>query len=108
MPRRLSSPLRRFPVSSAFAVVGRSSVDASAYAVKALGFRGCLALTVCTCTAVVILQINVTAIFQTAALESTKQATARWTFQLVSDSMQTLLWQQASTSGLQGLIALTR
>ena len=89
-------------------MVGRSSVDASAYAVKALGFRGCLALTVCTCTAIVILQVNVNAIFQTAALESTKQATARWTFQLASDSMQTLLLQKASTSGVQGVVALIR
>jgi hypothetical protein len=106
VPRRLSSPLRRFPVSSALAVVGRSAVDASAYSIKALGFRGCLAVTICTCTAVVLLQINLTAVFQAAAAESTKQATVRWSFQLASETVQTLLYQKSSEAGLRGIVAL--
>ena len=106
--RHLSSPSRRFPVSSALAAGGRSSVDASSYCVNALGFKGCLYITVCTCTAAVLLQIDVAAIFQAAAAESTKQATARWSFQLASDTLQGVLYNQVSRAGVQGALLALR
>ena len=73
----------------------RGSADAGAYAVQALGLKGCLTVTICLATAVVVMRIDVLALFTMAANKQVEAQQSRWAANLASDLISQAFWSKA-------------
>ena len=78
-------------------MVARGSADLSVHVVLALGFRGCLIVTLCASIGCAVVCVDVTALFraflgQQLAVQQQKRA-----FQLASDSVTQFFWSQAAS-----------
>ena len=73
----------------------RGSADAGAYTVKALGLKGCLTVTVCVATAVIVMRIDLVALFTMAANKQVEVQQNRWAANLASDLITQAFWSKA-------------
>jgi hypothetical protein len=73
----------------------RGSADAGAYTVQALGWKGCLTVTICVATAIVVMRIDVLALFTMAANKQVEAQQNRWAATLASDLITQAFWQKA-------------
>jgi hypothetical protein len=62
--------------------------------VKALGLKGCLTVTVCVATAVIVMRIDLVALCTMAANKQVEVQQNRWAANLASDMVSQVLWQK--------------
>jgi hypothetical protein len=62
--------------------------------VKALGLKGCLTVTVCVATAVIVMRVDLLALFTMAANKQVEVQQNRWAANLASDMVSQVLWQK--------------
>ena len=103
METRPSTSLAVRVLPTSIRACARGSADAGAYTIQALGFKGCLAVTVCAATAFVVMQIDVVALFTVAATKQVEVQQHRWAASLASELISQAFWQKAPPRQLRKL-----